>query len=134
MESEVRTALDRFRSGDEEDAFFELLDIPGDLLPVLIDVFRTEPNVAIRALLVRVAWERRDHLALAFLGEALNDLQEEIWQQALDGLVAFALPESLEILQRARTREGEDDTAARLFQLWLEEAIGQVEFELRRQL
>lgn len=132
MELEVRAMLDKFRSGEEEAAFFELLEIPGDVLPALIDVFRTEPDAAIRALLVRVAWERRDHSALSFLGEALSQLQEEVWQQALDGLVAFASPESLEILQRARNRDCKDDTAARRFGLWLEEAIQQVEFELRR--
>jgi hypothetical protein len=132
MELDVRAALDKFRSGDEEAAFFELLEIPGDVLPALIDAFRIEANAAIRALLVRVAWERRDHSALSFLGEALNELQEQVWQQALDGLVAFASPESLEILRRARHRDCEDDAAARRFRLWLEEAIQQVEFELRR--
>jgi len=132
MELEVRAALDKFRSGEEEAAFSELLEMPGDVLPALIDVFRTEPDVASRALLVRAAWERRDRSALSFLGEALNELQEEVWQQALDGLVAFASPASLEILQRARHRDCEDDTAARRFNLWLEEAIQQVEFELRR--
>ena len=132
MELEVRAMLDKFRSGEEEAAFFELLELAGDVLPALIDVFRTEPDAAIRALLVRVAWERRDHSALSFLGEALSQLQEEVWQQALDGLVAFASPESLEILQRARNRDCKDDIAARRFGLWLEEAIQQVEFELRR--
>jgi hypothetical protein len=132
MVLDVRAALDKFRSGDEEAAFFELLEIPGDVLPALIDAFRIEANAAIRALLVRVAWERRDHSALSFLGEALNELQEQVWQQALDGLVAFASPESLEILRRARHRDCEDDAAAGRFRLWLEEAIQQVEFELRR--
>ena len=132
MELEVRAALDKFRSGEEDDAFFELLELPGDLLPALVDVFRTEPDAAIRALLVRVAWERRDQAALAFLGEALSQLQEEIWQEALDGLVTFASLESLEILRQARNRHHGDDTDARRFRMWLEEAIQQVEFELRR--
>ena len=66
----------------------ELLEMPGDVLPVLIDVFHSEADVAVRAILVRVAWERRDRSVLAFLSEALNDDHEEIWQQALDGLVA----------------------------------------------
>jgi hypothetical protein len=84
--------------------------------------------------LVRVAWERRDSSALPFLGEALNQLQEEVWQQALDGLVALASPEALETLRRARSRDRQDDTAARRFRLWLEEAIAQVEFELRQKI
>ena len=132
IELEIRAALDRLRGGDEEVAFFELLEMPGDVLPVLIDVFHSEPDVAVRAILVRVAWERRDRSVLAFLSEALNDDHEEIWQQALDGLVAFASPESLDVLQRARNRGSEDDSAARRFRLWLEEAIRQVEFEIGR--
>ena len=78
MELEVRAALDKFRSGDEAAAFFELLEIPGD------------------------------------------------------GLIAFASSESLEILQRARTQVHQDEAAAKRFRLWLEEAIQQFEFELRR--
>jgi hypothetical protein len=132
MELDVRAALDKFRGGEEEAAFFALLEIPGDVLPALIDAFRIETDAAIRALLVRAAWDRRDHSALPFLGEALSELQEQVWQQALDGLVAFASPESLEILRRARHRDCADDAAAKRFRLWLEEAIQQVEFELHR--
>jgi hypothetical protein len=132
MELEVRAALDKFRSGDEEATFFELLEIPGDVLPAMIQVFRTEQDADIRALLVKVAWERRDQAALPFLKEALIQSEEQVWQQALDGLVAFASSESLEILQRARTHVHQDEAAAKCFRLWLEEAIQQVEFELRR--
>jgi hypothetical protein len=132
MELKVQAALDKFRSGEEEAAFSELLEIPGDVLPAMIRVFRTEQDADIRGLLVKVAWERREPSALSFLGEALSQLQEEVWQQALDGLVAFASSESLEILQRARTQVHQDEAAAKRFRLWLEEAIQQVEFELRR--
>jgi len=46
-------------------------------------------------------------------------------------LVAFSLPASLKILQSARSRKFTEETAAKRFNLWLEEAIQQVEFELR---
>ena len=132
MELEVRAALDKFRSGEEESAFFDLIELPGDMLPAMIQVFRTEQDADIRGLLVKVAWERRDQAAVPFLKEALIQSEEQVWQQALDGLVAFASPESLEILQRARTHVHQDEAAAKRFRLWLEEAIQQVEFELRR--
>jgi hypothetical protein len=132
MEHAVRAALEKFRSGDE-DAIFDMAEMPGDVLPALIEVFRVEQDADVRAFLVKVAWERRDHSALSFLGEALSHTQEEVWQAALDGLVAFASPESLDILRQARNRDSADGTDARRFCLWLEEAIQQDEFELRRQ-
>jgi hypothetical protein len=132
MEREVRAALEKFRGGDQEAAFVELLELPGDVLPVLIEVFRVEQEADVCAFLVTVAWERGDRSALSFLGDALNHAQEEVWQAALDGLVALASPESLEILRQARHRDRADDADARRFLLWLEEAIQQVEFELAR--
>ena len=132
MELEVRAALAKFRSGEEEAAFFDLIELPGDMLPAMIQVFRKEQDADIRALLVKVAWERRDQAAVPFLKEALIQSEERVWQQALDGLVAFASSESLEILHRARTHVHQDEGTAKRFHLWLDEAIQQVEFELRR--
>jgi hypothetical protein len=132
MEREVRAALEKFRGGDQEAAFVELLELPGEVLPALIAVFRAEQDADVCAFLVTVAWERGDRSALSFLGDALNRAQEEVWQAALDGLVAFTSPESLEILRQARHRDRADDADARRFLLWLEEAIQQVEFELAR--
>jgi hypothetical protein len=77
MEAEVRAVLKEFRSGDKEAAFFELLEMPGDLLPIMIDIFRSERLPEVRAFLVKVAWERRDVAALPFLGEALNAPEEK---------------------------------------------------------
>jgi hypothetical protein len=132
VQIEIHAALEKFRNGDEEAAFFDLIEMEGEVLPALTEHFRIEADIAARTLLVRVAWERRDQAALPLLAEALGQPQEEIWQEALDGLVAFASPESLEILRRARQREDADEITARRFRMWLEEAIQQVEFDLRR--
>ena len=131
MEAEVRTALEKFRRGDDETAFFELIEMPGDVLTGIIDVFYAEPCADVRAFLVKAAWERREETVIRFLAEALNDPAEQVWQQALDGLVAFSLPSSLKVLQSARARKFTEATAAKRFNLWLEEAIQQVELELR---
>ena len=134
MEAEVRTALEKFRRGDDETAFFELVEMPGDVLTGIIEVFHAEPCADVRAFLVKAAWERREETVIPFLAEALNDPAEEVWQQALDGLVAFSLPASLKILQSAQSRKFTEATAAKRFNLWLEEAIQQVEFELRNKV
>jgi len=131
MQAEVRTALEKFRRGDDETAFFELIEMPGDVLTGIIDVFHAEPCADVRAFLVKAAWERREETVIRFLAEALNDPAEQVWQQALDGLVAFSLPTSLKVLQSARSRKFTEETEAKRFNLWLEEAIQQVELELR---
>jgi len=127
---EVKEIVETFRAGDEELAFFTLIELPDDILPALIDTFRGEQSSAIRAFLVKAAWERRDPSVLPFLSEVLFGAEEDAWQQALDGLVAFATPQSLEILQAARSRPFNEESAAKRFHLWLEEAIEQVKFEL----
>lgn len=129
--SEIKEIVENFRSGDEESAFFTLVELPGDVLPALIEIFRAERATAVRAFLVKVAWERREETVIPFLADALNESEEEVWQQALDGLVAFASPQSLEILQSARARACSDSSNDKQLRLWLDEAIQQVEFELR---
>jgi hypothetical protein len=79
--TEIREILEEFNSGAEEEAFFKLLEIPGDLLSVLAAAFRTEHNPALRAFLVRVAWQRQDPNAVHFMAEALNQTDEEVWQR-----------------------------------------------------
>ncbi|HLN87543.1 MAG TPA: HEAT repeat domain-containing protein [Candidatus Limnocylindrales bacterium] len=131
MPSNISESLTKFRNGDEEAAFYDLLELPGELLVDLIDEFRKEQESNVRALLIKVAWERRENGVLPFLTEALAIPDELVWQQALDGLVAFASQEVRKILLGARTREFAETTMTNRFHLWLEEAIQQVEFELR---
>jgi hypothetical protein len=132
MTDEIKAVIDKFRGGDEEGAFFELLEMPGDVIPALIACFRIETLAPVRAFLAKAAWERRDESVIPFLGEAINDLEEVVWQEALDGLVSFATTDSLHILELARAREFADAADHKRFHLWLEEAIQQVQFELRR--
>ena len=123
MAIDIREILERFRGGAEEEAFFELLEMPGDVLPALTAAFRAEQDPALRAFLVKVVWERRDLMAIHLLTEALDQRDEEIWQAALDGLVTFASPEALAVLISARTRESADQSATKRFQSFVSEAI-----------
>jgi HEAT repeat protein len=119
----MREILEEFSSGAEEEAFFKLLEVPGDLLPVLAAAFRTEHNPKVRAFLVRVAWQRPEPDALPLMAEALRQTDEEVWQAALDGLVTLASSEALAVLTAAKTRDLGDDTATRRFQSFVSEAI-----------
>ncbi len=131
MASGVRTIIEKFLSGDEESAFYDLLERPGDLLADLVQEFHTAADSETRALLVKAAWERKEAGVVPFLRDALTVRDELVWQQALDGLVAHASSETLEILVAARAQDFADETLTKRFRLWLEEAILQVELELR---
>ena len=131
MLSIISGILSKFRNGDEEAAFYDLLELPGEQIENLMREFRAEQQSDVRALLIKVAWERKENGVLPFLAEALTIPDELVWQQALDGLVAYASPEVLEILLHARARRFPDASITAHFRLWLEEAIQQVELELR---
>ena len=123
MLTDIRKILERFRNGAEEEAFFELLEMPGDVMPPLTTAFRTEQNPALRAFLVKVAWQRGDRQAIALLAEAINQSDEQIWQEALDGLVALASPETVAVLTAAKTRKLADESATHRFQSCVTEAL-----------
>ncbi len=123
MAIDITGILAKFRAGAEEEAFFELLEMPGDLLSPLTAAFRTEQDPALRAFLVKIAWERREPKAIYLLTEALDQTDEEIWQAALDGLVTFASREALAVLIAARTRKLTDEATTQRFQSFVSEAI-----------
>lgn len=132
MEAKIRAALELFRTGADDAALAELLEIADDILPILVDVYRSEPDPDLRAFLVQVGWERHEECSANFIVEALNDPAEEVWQTALDGSVALASPEILEVLQAARIQERADASTARRFQLCVDEAILYVEGLVQR--
>jgi HEAT repeat protein len=111
------------RNGDEESAVGDLIGLAGEASPALIDAFRAEPDAGIRAVIVRVVWERREESAIALLQEALSDPTEEVWQEALNGSIALASPQILELLTAARTREWADQLCRKRFLLYIDEAI-----------
>lgn len=73
MASEIREILEKFNSGAGDEALFKLLEIPGDLLPVLAAAFRT-PNTILRFGLFssELLGQRQDPNALHLMAEALN--------------------------------------------------------------
>lgn len=130
--TEIGALIEKFRSGDEDGALRGLIELPDDAVPELIGRFRTETLAPVRALLVKALWERRAPSLIQFLGEALRDSEEEVWQEALDGLVALASNDALAALHAARLQGANRVENDRRFELWIQEAIEQVKFEIRR--
>ena len=127
MESKILESLKAFRAGDDEAAMAPLLAAEEELVPSLIQTFRQESDPEARAFLVTLAWERREQQSTAFIVEALNDPAEEVWQAALDGTVALASTEILDLLKLLQASERGDPAATRRFQMCIEEAIPYVE-------
>lgn len=124
---QIACYLEMFRGGDADNAFHGLLEIGRDVLPELMEVFRSERDIEVREFLVGVIREYRERSVIPFLGEALSDAEPRIWRQALDGLVTLASPAALEVLRAARIRQLPTRRATEEFRRWLEEAIEQAE-------
>jgi len=127
METKIRESLKSFRAGDDDAAMTTLLEAEEELVPALVEAYRQEPDPDVRAFLVTVAWERRETLSTEFIVEALNDPAEEVWQAALDGTVALASPEILDVLKSMRQQERADAAQTRRFQICIEDAIPYVD-------
>jgi hypothetical protein len=127
MDAKIVESLKAFRAGDDETAMTMLLEAEEELVPALVEAFRQETEAEVRAFLVTVAWERREEYSTAFIVESFNDPAEEVWQAALDGTVALASEEMLDLLKSLRTTARADPAATRRFQLCIEDAIPYVE-------
>lgn len=127
MKEKILIALDHYRNGDDDAAISSLLAIAENILPNLAESYRNEADPNVRAFLVRITWERREVNTTDFIREALNDPAEEVWQSALDGTVALASPEMLDLLRTVRGTERGDPNSSRRFQICIDEAILYVE-------
>jgi hypothetical protein len=127
LEAKIYAALAAYRNGEDEEPLAALIELEGEIVPALMQLFSSESDADVRAFLVRVAWERREQSSVDFIVVALNDPVEEVWQSALDGAVALASPEILEVLHVTKTQERTDAAMARRFQICVEEAILYVE-------
>jgi hypothetical protein len=127
LEAKIYAALAAYRNGEDEEPLAALIELEGEIVPALMQLFSSETDADVRAFLVRVAWERREQSSVDFIVVALNDPVEEVWQSALDGAVALASPEILEVLHVTKTQERTDAAMARRFQICVEEAILYVE-------
>jgi HEAT repeat protein len=127
----VAEVLAQFRTGQEGPAFFALVHPRPGLLSALAEAFPLEKDAHVRAFLVKVLWERRDPTVLSLLATALGDRNAEVWKEALNGLVALASPQSLDILGRALEEPVSGRSEPDKFGSWVSEAIDQVKEALR---
>jgi hypothetical protein len=122
--------LERYRQGHGDDAFHGLLELEHAVVPELAEAFHASTDTPERVLLLKVIWQHRQHSTIPLLAKALLNGEPEVWQEAMDGLVALASPDSLAALRRARSRPFIDERERQQFSQWLQEAIEQAEMRL----
>lgn len=115
-------AIDDLRWDEEEPR----QDFGVKALPFFIAAFQRETDPKRRSRLIRVVWQFRDSAALPALAEALRDAHQEVWKDALDGVVTLGGEEALRVLRHARTIAA-DYTDASVRLTWIDEAVKQVE-------
>jgi len=121
----VADYLRLLRTGDEDGAFFGLIDLGPGIGPQLLAAFPALPAPAEREFVLRVLWEMRAPQALPLLAEVLRDRRDNCWRTALDGLVAFARPEAVGILEAAIAEEARSPQPNTVFLEWAREALEQ---------
>lgn len=103
------------------DALARLLDMPPNILPMVVAAYSTEQDPGVRANLVRVAWEQRSADALPILETALDDPVPAVLKEALDGLVTLGSPEARRVLVSASDVRPERETnGSYTFNGWLQ--------------
>jgi HEAT repeat protein len=111
-----------------EHVFFTLISLPQSY-PFVAAACRDERRPERRAVLIRCLWQYRDHAAIATLASALQDVDDRVWKEALDGLVTLGGAEAERVLRDARASlVGED---AQTKAEWFDEAIEQIGDALR---
>ena len=123
--------IKRLRGPESESAYHSLIEADDVIIPTLIDAFWAEKDTAIRSELVEIIWQHRSFDTIGFLSEAIKDPSPDIWKNALDGLVALACPNSLDVLRSARTHAFPKERQTEEFQRWLKEAIEQVDERMK---
>lgn len=119
VEQRISHYLAALRGADHDNAYHSLIELGPQIIPLVMRHFRSEPDPAIRATLVNIAWQTNSRDAIPLLTEALNAVEPGVWKKALDGLVSLGGPAALDVIRQARGRM--PDKAE-----WLDEAIEQM--------
>ena len=118
--------LDRLEEPDAENAFHFLIEAPAEAAPLLVEAYHVQSCSSKRAAIVEIIWQFRNAKTVPFLATVLRDDSDDIWRQALDGLVAIGGDTALEALRSEKTSLPVTGKKTR----WIDEAIEKVQQEL----
>ena len=117
LQGYIAEQVQLFDDPASDEAFHNLIELPRDAIPLLQKAYDRQDNPQIRARIIEVIWQFRDRSTLPFLADALKEEDDEIWKQALDGIVTIGGDEAFAILKAVQTESASDNKRA-----WIEEA------------
>ena len=74
----------------DDDVFHSLVEAPSSVLDLLRSNWSQRVDARARGLLIEVIWQQRDPADIPLLLAALEDVEDIVWKQALDGLVTLS--------------------------------------------
>jgi hypothetical protein len=87
-----------------QNAWFSLVEVDDSAIPLLIDAYHFESNLAVKETLVEIIWQHRNPVVLDFLGEVLQHEDARLWKMALDGTVAINDRGGISVLEAEKNR------------------------------
>ncbi len=118
----IISEIERLASPFAEHACCNLWAMTSEIIPQLTAAFWAEKNPEIRATLVYVIWEFREKSTAPFLIEAMDDVHDQVWMNALDGLVTIGGEDVVQLLIKFMAAVNPDDIRG----AWAMEAIEQI--------
>lgn len=106
-------------------AYHSLIELGPQILAGLSRRFTASHDSAFRAALVELAHQVHSSDALPLFDRALQDESQEVWKEALDGLVALASLPSILLLEVALRRPPPGRTSEAEWRSWIREALQQ---------
>jgi HEAT repeat protein len=106
-----------------EDVSECLQDVGEAAAPALIAAFNEESDRQIRREIVEIIWQYRSPANVPFLAGCLRDHDDEVRQQAIDGLISLGIPEARKALTTALERCRSGPQVEQDFAEYLAEAI-----------
>jgi len=122
----IAAEVQRLASPEAQQAIGNLLALSPLVIGDLIDEFWRARNADIRAGIVFVIAQFGDEAALEFFISALDDVHDQTWMNALDGLVNIGSPAVIKRLTTFMVSINPDDIRG----AWTMEAIEQISHAL----
>ena len=118
----IAQQVQRLATPEAQDAIANLLALSPLAIPALIEEFWSARNPELRSTLVFVVAQFADPSCIEFFIEAMDDVHEQSWMNALDGLVNIGSAAVVHRLTRFMVTMNPDDIRG----AWVMEAIEQI--------
>ena len=85
-----------------------LIQVDAEALPIIYAAYDRATEPSIRWALVKAVWEHREPSSVPFLARALHDPSDEVWNEAITGLVTIGSDDARAALRHAVAGSSDD--------------------------